>query len=597
MNSFESTTDNQIRERNNFTWKIGGEAGYGIISSAQIFSKALARGGLNVFATSEYPSLIRGGHNSFEVKAREKNLDSTDRQVDLLVALDKETIEWHLDELSANAGIIYDPKVVDPENPKLKKKQASHKLKLFPIPFSKILEEIEAPEIVSNSVALGASVGVLEFELSMLMQVLEDTFRSKSDKILNLNLEAAVRGYIYAQEHYKGQLVRHATVIEAPKRRQILTGNEAISLGAIQAGCKFISAYPMTPSTDVLHFLAKHQQEFNIVVVQTEDEIAASTMAIGASFTGVRAMTSTSGGGFSLMVESLGLAAITETPMVYVLVQRPGPSTGLPTWTEQGDLQFVLNASHGDFPRVVVAPGDVRECFYQTYEAFNLAEKYQLPVIILSDKYLGISLSTTDPFDLSELKIERGKMVSNETLVSAKSYKRLALAKDGVSPRVLPGQPTTGIFRVTGNEHDEYGHISENAENRTRMVEKRQAKLDGLNEDIQSLKLHGEDQADLTIVSWGSTKGPILDAMEALERDGIKVNFIQLLYLSPFPTDKITILLFEAANTVLIENNFSGQLGRLIKEKTGIDLPNQILKYDGRPFDAPELYTKLREFV
>lgn len=374
-----------------------------------------------------------------------------------------------------------------------------------------------------------------------------------------------------------------------------ISGNEAIGLGAIRAGMKIFVAYPMSPATSLLHFLADMQKYFDIVVLQPESEIAAINMVIGSWFAGARAMTATSGGGFSLMVEALGQAGITETPVVIVLVQRQGPSTGLPTHTAQGDLRFVLHASQGEFPRVVIAPGDIEEAFYLTVEAFNIAEKYQLPVIILSDKYLAESYASIPPFDLDKAKVERGDLITD---YFEGDYKRYKITPNGISPIALPGTKNA-IIKANTLEHDEYGFSTEDPEIVTKMIEKRFRKLISLSNELRSkglwYKVHSDD-GEITIISWGSTKGPILEAMKLLEKDSIKAKFIQLVFLSPFPKDELKKLISET-KVVTIENNMTGQLASLLREHLLISPDYQILKYDGNPFYPEEIYEKVKKVV
>jgi len=378
---------------NKLSLLVGGEAGAGISRSGFLFAKACLRGGLYVFGANDYQSLIRGGHNVYTVEVCNEAVHAQADTIDLLIALNKETILLHKNEFVSGAGIIYDKNQFNVTKEELGRDD----IKLYHVPMRNIVKELEGPEIMENTVALGAVNAILDYDPELLNSVLIDTF---NPKIAEQNIEAAKQGYIYVQEHYKNnfgyQLKKTGS---AGKYKIFLTGNEAIALGALNAGCKFYAAYPMTPATSILHFLAPLDHEYKMVVVQTESEIAAINMVAGASYAGVRSMTATSGGGFCLMTEALGMIGMTETSPVIVLVQRPGPSTGLPTYTGQGDLRFAIHSSQGEFPRVVIAPGDVEECFYSTLEAFNLAEKFQVPSIIISDKYLAESNGTTEPFD------------------------------------------------------------------------------------------------------------------------------------------------------------------------------------------------------
>jgi 2-oxoglutarate ferredoxin oxidoreductase subunit alpha len=380
----------------------------------------------------------------------------------------------------------------------------------------------------------------------------------------------------------------------------VIRGVQAVGIAKFRAGCAFQTYYPITPATDESEYLESHQKDYNIVVVQTEDEISALLMATGAAHAGVRAATSTSGPGFSLMAEGLGWAGHTEAPgPVVILWQRAGPSTGLPTRTEQGDIQFVLHAGHGEFPRIAIAPGDVMECFYDTFDAFNYAERFQMPVIVLADKYLASSYRTAEIPDTSELKVDRGLIVTEAGLEGQGPYKRYAFTPLGISPRTFPGT-RAGIFHTTGDEHDELGSITENSENRIKMMQKRMRKLQVAAELIQDSKkvnFFGPPKADVTLVGWGSTKGPILDAMQDLEADAIRCNFLQVRYLNPFPTDLVSKYLSNSNRKVLVEGNFSGQLGALIREHTGIGMDRKVLKYNGRPFSQNEVYEGVKDVI
>jgi 2-oxoglutarate ferredoxin oxidoreductase subunit alpha len=577
---------------NGLSWKIGGEAGYGIMTTGLIFAKVCSRAGLRVFDHIEYPSLIRGGHNTYQVTAEVEEVFSHVEHVDLLVALNEETIDKHKEELAPGGGIIYDGDVI----PLSKEDLGREDVKLYHIPLLRLAEESGGRRIMINSVALGASVALIGFDFEMLSDVIGDVYRGKAKETIEFNIKAAKLGYDYVKSKGMEKDFRRKLPKVAGKRRMLLTGNEAVGLGAIKAGCKFYAAYPMTPSSSILHFMASQERNFSLVVKHTEDEIAAINMAIGAGFAGARAMTATSGGGFSLMSEALGLAAMTETPIVVAVCQRPGPSTGLPTRTEQGDLKFVLHASQGDFPRFVIAPGDIEECFYKTIEAFNLVDRYQCPVILILDKYLSESHKTAEEFDVSGIKIDRGLLLSNEELERIEEFKRYEFTETGISPRTIPSQ-RGGIFTATGNEHDETGYLSENKLFRTKMMDKRFRKFEQAEKEIPEPKLFGPKNAEVTIIAWGSTKGPVKEAMRLLDRDGVKANFLQILYISPFPTKTVSKIIETSKRTVIVENNKTAQLASLIKEKTGKEIEHKILKYDGRQFFPTEIYQRVKEVL
>jgi 2-oxoglutarate ferredoxin oxidoreductase subunit alpha len=573
-------------EIDDFSVMIGGEAGDGISRSGLVLAKTFLRGGLHIFGTNDYQSLIRGGHNFYTLRVGREEVYSQGDLSDILIAFNDDTISRHEGDLVSGGGIIYDGEVS-----KIAFKR--NDLKRFTVPLNRIVEELKGRTIMRNTVALGALVGLLNYDLALLNQVIKDSFEPK---VADLNIAAAERGYKYAKESYSGfdyQLGK-----QAPKQKIVITGNEAVGLGAINAGCKFYIAYPMTPLTGLLHFMAENERNHEMIVLQAEGEIAAINMVVGASYAGVRAMTGTSGGGFCLMTEGLGLAGMTETPIVIVMGQRPGPSTGLPTYGSQGDLRFVIHASQGEFPRIVVAPGDAEQCFYETMRAFNLAEKYQLPVIILADKYGLESHCEADPFDLHRIGIERGDLIMGE-YHGEEEYERHRITETGISPRAVPS--TKGaIVRANSDEHDEYGYTTEEPGLTKTMNEKRFRKLSLLQKElsgIENTKLYGPKYAEATILSWGSTKGPIREAMKILEARGITANFLQILYLEPFPTDAVKSVLESAKKTIVVENNATSQLSSLIKEKLLRDVDHRILKYDGRPFNPDDLSKRIEEAI
>jgi 2-oxoglutarate ferredoxin oxidoreductase subunit alpha len=379
----------------------------------------------------------------------------------------------------------------------------------------------------------------------------------------------------------------------------LLTGNESIGLGVIQAGCKYYVAYPMTPASGLLHFLAPLDQNYGMIVMQAESEIAAINMVAGAAYAGARAMTATSGGGFCLMSEGLGMTAMTETPVVIMLAQRPGPSTGLPTYTGQGDLRFAIHASQGEFPRVVIAPGDVEECFYMTLDAFNLAEKYQIPVILITDKYLVESHGTATFFDQRKKRIDRGLLLFGEAYTGTEEYKRHRLTADGLSPRAMPGMKGA-LVKTNSNEHTERGYTTDDPEVATKMMDKRFRKVDELRKELETYettKLFGSEEATVTLLGWGSTKGPIREALRQLVERGVKINFLQIIYLTPFPTETVRRVLNSTEKTVVVENTKISQLSALIREHLLMTVDHCITKYDGRPFNPGELAQRVLEVL
>jgi len=576
---------------------IGGEAGAGITRSGFLFAKACLRGGLDVFGTNDYQSLIRGGHNFYIARVDTAEVYSQADTVDLLLALNNETILLHRDKLVRGGGLMYDGEDIALNEQLLGRDD----LRLYPVPLKRIVEELKGPSIMKNTVALGATMAILRYDLELLNGVMRDAFKPN---VAELNVKAARMGYDYAREKYEGdfgyQLEKTTRNTRARRRERIfLAGNEAVGLGAIRAGCKFYAAYPMTPATPLLHFMASLDREYDIMVIQAESEIAAICMVAGASYAGVRTMTATSGGGFCLMSEGLGMIGMTETPAVIMLAQRPGPSTGLPTHSGQGDSLFTIHASQGEFPRLVIAPGDVEECFYKTVEAFNLADKFQMPAILITDKYLAESHGTAELSDQEKIIIDRGLLLTDSEYAAEEEYKRYRFTENGVSARAMPGM-RKAIIRSNTNEHDESGYTTEDPELTTKMADKRFTKLDALLkelEDCETTKFYGPSEADVTILGWGSTKGPIREAMKILRKEGVEVNYLQIMYLEPFPASKVQKALRAARKTVVVENNKTSQLSSLIRNHLMMAVDHKILKYDGRPFNPGGLSQKIKEVL
>ncbi len=579
------------RQVNRFTYLVGGEAGYGIMVTGMLFSKACTRGGLCIFDYAEYPSLIRGGHNSYYVRVEEIPIFSQVPWVDLLVALDRLTIDQHYREISPNGGLLYESSKV-----KLEPALPRSDLKLYPVPLIELAKQAGGDDLMKNTVALGASFALVDYDLSIVDVLIEEIFAKKGEAVA-INKKAIHLGYDYIREHFKEEFGWKLVPKDDRAKQLVISGNDALVAGALRAGCKFLAAYPMTPINAILHTMAAKDREFKLIVKEPEDEIAGINMAIGASYAGVRAMTATSGGGFSLMVEGVGLAAETETPLVIVEGMRPGPATGMPTWTEQGDLRFVMHCHQGDFPRIVLALGDPEDCFYRIADAFNLAEKYQLVVIVLTDKYLAESHWSMPPFDQGKMRIDRGAWLSEQELAArlgnGQKYQRFAFSQDGISPRVLSGTKG-GESMVTSDEHDERGLFEESAKNRKAMVEKRFKKLVAAQKELLEPAVVGPEEADLTILGWGSTRGPILEALKLCKREGLLVNYQQIVYLLPFSSERVTQVFGSAKKTVVVENNYSGQFDGLITEMTGKKADYVLLKYDGRPFYPQEIFEHVK---
>lgn len=564
-----------------FTFKIGGEAGFGIMSSGLAFSKLATRSGYYIFDYAEYPSIIRGGHNVMQTTVADEPVGAQYQRTDFLVALNQETLDLHAGELGPGSGLIYDAEKC--VLPKLAKG-----VNVFAVPANRLGKEIGDSFLLRNTVALGATVALLSGEIKILKDLLSEEFSKRHPELVVNNHRVAQAGYDYVYEYYADKISNVLKLKHKVSPQVVVTGNDAVALGAVAAGMQFASIYPMTPISNILHILAPLQEKYGFIYKQPEDEIAAINMAIGASFAGARAMTATAGGGFCLMTEAYGLAGITETPLVIIEGMRGGPATGLPTWTEQGDLRFVLHAHQGDFPKIILAAGDAEEAFHLTMQAFNLADKYQTPVVVMVDKQLCESHFSVSPFVYTDYKINRGKFTTQQKA----GYQRYALAKDGVSLRSVPGSGNEIV--ANSDEHNEAGYSNEEAQNRIEQMEKRMQKLQtSTKEDMPTPRLIGPKNADLTIVSWGSNKGAILEAMKNFDN----VNFLHLTWISPFPATAIKSILGKARHVLNIECNYSAQMGGLIKERTGIEIKNNLLKYDGRPFFPEEIAAQIKKVL
>ncbi len=563
-----------------FTFKIGGPAGFGINSAGLIFAKTALKSGYFVFTANEYPSLIRGGHNVFGVRVSETKPLSSVSRTDLLIALDETTFDLHKKELSENSVVILN-------SGKYQKSQ-----KILPVPFSDLAKQSGGTEVMMNNVALGAAIFLLKADQGILKQVIKEVFAFVGKKGVELNVKAALAGFDFAKENFAKVNISFSLAKTKPTNQILLSGNDALCLGAVRAGCNFFSSYPMTPINSMITYFAQKVKDLGIVYYQPEDEISGINSAIGASLAGARAMVATSGGGFSLMVEALGLAGMTETPLVVVEGQRPGPSSGMPTWSGQGDLRFVLGAGQDDFPKIVFAPGDVQECFEMAFEAFNLADIYQCPVIILVDKNLCESQESLVPFNGAGFKIDRGKLVSGKPRL----YQRYLITKTGISPRAFIGQPGF-VFPTSSYEHDQKGFADDSSENRVKMMKKRMAKLTTLEKAMPKPVVFGLKTADIGLISWGSNKGAVLEAQKILAEQGIATKFLHLNFLLPFPIKSTMDFLKTTKKVLLVEQNITSQLGSLIREKTGIDIANRLLKYNGRLIFPEEIVKRIETLI
>ncbi len=571
------------------TIRIGGEAGQGLQFIGSALGKIFSRSGLHVFTHQDYMSRIRGGHNYYQIRISNRSIHSSKNKIDILLALDENTIVTHQVFLNKGGIIIYDERLT---------KKPHQGSEFINVPFLQMTEQMNLAPIMANSTAIGAVLGGLGIGLDLFPDVIEKLISKKGTEIVASNLSVARAGSDFIQNNIEWP--RHLTCMKKGKvPMMLINGNQAIGLGALISGCKFYAAYPMTPSTGVMIYLASKAKEYGIIIEQAEDEIAAINMALGASFGGIRAMTGTSGGGFALMTEGLSLAGITETPIVIAEVQRPGPATGLPTRTEQSDLLFVLHSGHGEFPRVLFAPGTPEQAVYLTNKAFELAEKYQIPAIIQSDQYLADSEWTFEKIDHTPLVLHDYRDRSSDEKDG--KYKRYILNESGISPLAVPGL-SAKLVVADSDEHDEDGHIIEDAETRIKMVEKRwEKKWPALKAEISPPLFYGHPHPRIVLVGYGSTYGIMLDAVEAL-RETEDISLLHFSELWPFPDQKqnnFVDILHEADLTICVENNATGQFAKLFRSETGYAFPAFIRKYDGRPFMlepfTDEIYERIRK--
>lgn len=575
---------------NQLSWKVGGQQGEGIDSTGEIFATALNRLGYHLFGYRHFSSRIKGGHTNYKIRVTTESMRAISDDLDILIAFDQETIDLNSNELRNGGILIADSKF----NPVVTKEN----IRFISVPITEIAQNLGS-SLMKNMVALGATSAILGLNGDNFKGIVEEMFSKKGQAVVDQNMEAFNQGLIYISNELKGPLDDFALAKADGKKRLFMTGNDAVGFGALAAGVRFMPAYPITPASEVMEFLIKHLPKVGGTVIQTEDEIAAITMAIGASYGGARSMTSTSGPGLSLMQEAIGLAGITETPVVIVDVQRGGPSTGLPTKHEQSDFNAAIYGSHGEIPKIVIAPNSVEDAFYDTIEAFNLADKYQCPVIILTDLALGMGKQTVEPLEFDKINIDRGKYLGNEELPNLETpmFKRYQFSEDGVSARVIPGQKN-GIHHVTGVEHAEDGRPFEGTTNRKKMMDKRLNKINNLKMDNAVIKNINHDKADLLVVGVGSTQGAITEAAIRLEQDGIKVNQAHIKLVYPFPKQEMRELVENAKKVVVVENNGTGQITNLIKLEVGMaDKVEGLLKYDGNPFLPGEIYNGCKGLI
>jgi 2-oxoglutarate/2-oxoacid ferredoxin oxidoreductase subunit alpha len=632
---------------NEITWLIGGAQGSGVDSAANIFSKTCAEDGFYIFGKREYYSNIKGEHSYFTVRVSNKPIRSHKESVDILVSFDAETLFRHAKDVSTDGIIIFNSELIETsitEIPtldsdvqskimeycnysggdpftikKLIEKIQQNSIKCYGIPYHQLLknfsENTNNPALsklarMINVLALSISLSFININRQALSRAIKYIFRTKP-KIAEINVAAAEYAYNYAKQIFQNNKFTFYENKRDFSDIILVQGSQSSALGKIVAGCRFQTYYPITPASEDSEFLETNQvieqidgKKGSVLVIQTEDEISAITMAIGGALTGTRTATATSGPGFSLMAEALGWAGINEVPLVVSLYQRAGPSTGLPTRHEQGDLLFAINAGHGEFPRIVFASGDIEESFYDTLKVFNFAEIFQLPVIHLLDKAIASSVMTCKNFDPNKITIDRGYLIKKienkaQDQEKLKHFKRFELKENAaISPRPSLGTEN-GIFWNTGDEHDEEGHISEDPTVRIKMMDKRMSKLDLILQEIQdedkALSYNGN--SDIVITSWGSTKGAILDTLDELNKEGIKIKFVQVKLLNPFPQQLLEKMLNSAKTIINIEMNYSSQLAKLIKQNLHRDVDYEIVKYNGRPISCDELHRIIKEIV
>ena len=581
--------------------RIGGPAGFGIKAAGQSLARLFAKAGYRTFDLTDYPSLIKGGHNTYHLRVSADEIFSHVMPTDILVALDRATAALHIAELIEGGALVYDPGDFEPDATDL---GGRDDVCLVRVPLGDIVTEAGGVKIMRNVTALGAVLGHLEFPIDGLLDSIRTQFAHKPPEIAEQNITVARAGYEQAQQAHCDFPFK-LPPIDDPRPSVLADGNEAFGLGALAAGVGLYCAYPMTPSSSLLHFMAKHGDANGVVVKHTEDEIAAMNMVLGGAFGGTRSMCATAGGGFSLMVEAFGFGGVSESACVVGVFTRPGPATGMPTWTEQSDLRFVLHAAQGEFPRVILAPGDHAEAFEFAWKAFNLADQLQTPVVLLGDSYLSDNRQTSEPFDAAAVTIERGALVTHgdvaehpEALDAEGRYLRYKVTSDGVSTRALPG--VVGATQVVNSyEHDGrgYGAPGEDAETRVAQNEKRLRKLELARTLVPAPRRFGPRTGVVSIVCFGTTKMPVLEAMAWLEREGVSVNLLHLVTLWPFPAEEIAGFLDAATRSLVIEGNATGQLEGLVAEQCLHTFDERLRRYDGRPISPEQVYAKVKAIL
>ena len=569
---------------------FGGQAGDGSLTTGDLIAGVFKHMGLEVYTYKDFPSRIRGGHTNYVIRAGQKPNFGMADAVDCLVAFDLEAVEVHIDEMRAGGFVIFDS-----SQEKLTDAVRRPDVYFYEVPLAKIAKEQIGLELVRNTVSLGVLGRLIGMDRQIVHDDVTSVYRRKGEKVIDLNIRAIEAGEKYVDDNFT-RPSGYSVTTGVDKDRLIMMGNDAIAYGALVAGCRFMAGYPITPATDVLEWMAKYAPKYGGVVIQAEDELAAINMVIGAGFAGVRAMTSTSGPGQALMTEAIGLAGVLEIPIVVIECARAGPSTGMPTKTEQSNLNHLIFSGHGEIPRVVIAPGTVEESFYLTAAAFNIAEKYQVPVFVLSEQALCQSKATLPTLDVAAVTVDRGKLERNGHLKFGE-YRRFAFTEDGVSPRSVPGTDG-GMYLAPGSEHNDLGVITENAANRAKMMEKRMRKLESMRPDLPKANVLGDAKAAIAIIGYGSNRGPIAEAQDRLAASGTPTRFLQLRTLWPFPEEEVRAFVKDASEVFVVENNYTGQLERLIRYVIGPS-PHRhaVLKYNGKPFRPIEIIEPIEAVV
>lgn len=573
-------------------WKVGGQQGEGIESTGEIFSMAMNRLGYYLYGYRHFSSRIKGGHTNNKITVRPTEVRTIADDLDILIAFDQETIDLNYKELTASGIILADAKF-GPEQPE------DSLAPVIAIPFTEIASEL-GTSLMKNMVAIGASAALLKLDVAVFEDVVKEIFSKKGEEVVAKNMLAIEQGYAKLEEMAPEKSGAYVLQPADGKRRLYMIGNDAIALGALAAGVRFMAAYPITPASEIMEYLIKKLPLFGGTVIQTEDEIAAATMAIGSNYGGVRAFTASAGPGLSLMMEAIGLSGMTEQPLVVVDTQRGGPSTGLPTKQEQSDLMQMIYGTHGDIPKVVIAPSTGKEAFYDTIQAFNIAEELQCPVILLSDLQLSLGKQTVEPFDYDSIQVTRGKLLSGDAVPENEDkayFKRYEVTENGVSPRVLPGMKNA-IHHVTGVEHDETGKPSEAAGNRKHQMDKRMRKLQTIQFQEPVYKNTPHEQPDVLLVGFNSTRGVLEELQESLNGQGITTNHAHIRLVHPFPVEEMQALVDSAKQVLVVENNATGQLASIVKMNVGGHQKiKNVLRYDGTPFLPRQLENQVKEML